>query len=253
MSRTGKPGYAPRAMTSPSAAGTSDGTSTRSSAVWAALEPILGAGPLRVLDVGGGTGGFAVPLAQRGHTVTVVDPSPDALALLARRAQAAGVAGTVSGVQGDGDRLTDVVAADSADLVLCHHVLEFVDEPASAAAALATCLRSGGWLSLLVANQAAAVLSRAVGGRPEEALALLEGKSDGTRHRRFEIDALHGVLTGAGLSVQSWHGVRVIADLLPAMEAGTEQSAVVRQLETVLSRRSPYRDMATDLHLLCRR
>lgn len=250
---TGKPGYAPRAMTSPSAASTPDGTSTRSSAVWAALEPILGAGPLRVLDVGGGTGGFAVPLAQRGHTVTVVDPSPDALALLARRAHAAGVAGTVSGVQGDGDRLTDVIAADSADLVLCHHVLEFVDEPASAAAALATCLRSGGWLSLLVANQAAAVLSRAVGGRPEEALALLEGKSDGTRHRRFEIDALHGVLTGVGLSVQSWHGVRVIADLLPAMEAGTEQSAVVRQLETVLSRRSPYRDMATDLHLLCRR
>lgn len=240
-------------MRSPAGAGSPDAASTRASAVWAALEPILSAGPLRVLDVGGGTGGFAVPLAQRGHTVTVVDPSPDALALLARRAQAAGVAAAVSGVQGDGDRLTDVVSADSADLVLCHHVLEFVDEPASAAAALATCLRSGGWLSLLAANQAAAVLSRAVGGRPEEALALLQGEPDGTRHRRFEIEALHSLIARAGLTVAMWHGVRVVADLLPALEAGAEQSAVVRQLETVLSERSPYRDMATDLHLLCRR
>ena len=227
--------------------------SSRAAAVWAALEPILSDGPLRVLDVGGGTGGFAVPLAQRGHTVTVVDPSPDALALLARRAQAAGVAGAVTGVQGDGDRLAEVVAAQSADLVLCHHVLEFVDEPVTAAAALATCVRAGGWVSLLVANQAAAVLARAVGGRTEEALALLHGQPDGTRHRRFDIDELHSLVAQAGLSVELWHGVRVVADLLPAPEVGAEQSSAVRELEIVLAERSPYRDLATDLHLLCRR
>lgn len=236
----------------PSPASPSDAAWTRASAVWAALEPILGARPLRVLDVGGGTGGFAVPLAQRGHMITVVDPSPDALALLARRAQTAGVAASVQGVQGDGDRLAEVVSADSADLVLCHHVLEFVDEPGSAAAALATCLRSDGWLSLLAANQAAAVLSRAVGGRPEEALGLLR-EPDGSRHRRFGIAELHSLIAQAGLSVESWHGVRVVADLLPAAEAGAEQSAAVRQLEAVLAQRSPYRDLATDLHLLCRR
>jgi SAM-dependent methyltransferase len=47
----------------------------------------------RVVDIGGGTGGFAVRLAREGHAVTVVDPSPDALAALARRADEAGVAG----------------------------------------------------------------------------------------------------------------------------------------------------------------
>jgi len=239
-------------MNADSPARSPDAASSRASAVWAALEPILSVGPLRVLDVGGGTGGFAVPLAQRGHIVTVVDPSPDALALLARRAHAAGVPDAVSGVQGDGDRLTDVVPADSADLVLCHHVLEFVDEPASAITALATCLRSGGWLSLLTANQAAAVLSRAVGGRPDEALALLDGQPDGIRHRRFDIESLHALLAHAGLSVQTWHGVRVVADLLPALEAGAEHSAALRQLEGFLAQRSPYRDLATDLHLLCR-
>lgn len=240
-------------MMSPAAASPPDPGSTRAAAVWAALEPILRAGPLQVLDVGGGTGGFAVPLAQRGHTVTVVDPSPDALALLARRAHAAGVAAAVNGVQGDGDRLADVVEPASADLVLCHHVLEFVDEPASAAAALATCVRTGGRVSLLAANQAAAVLSRAVSGRPEEALALLGSQREGARHRRFGVDELHGLVAQAGLSVEMWHGVRVVADLLPAVEAGAEQSAALRQLEAVLAQRSPYRDLATDLHLLCQR
>lgn len=238
---------------SSSATSPPDPGSTRAAAVWAALEPILRAGPLRVLDVGGGTGGFAVPLAQRGHTVTVVDPSPDALALLARRAQAAEVAGSVNGIQGDGDRLAEVVSAGSADLVLCHHVLEYVDEPSSAAAELAACVRTGGWVSLLAANQAAAVLSRAIGGRPEGALALLHGQSDGTRHRRFDIDELHSLVAQAGLSVELWHGVRVVADLLPAPEVGAEQSSAIRELEIVLAERSPYRDLATDLHLLCRR
>ena len=45
-----------------------------------------------VLDIGGGTGGFAVRVAELGHRVTVVDPSPDALAALDRRAAESGVA-----------------------------------------------------------------------------------------------------------------------------------------------------------------
>ena len=35
----------------------------------------LGPHPLRILDVGGGDGMDAVPLAQAGHDVTIVDPS----------------------------------------------------------------------------------------------------------------------------------------------------------------------------------
>ena len=43
---------------------------------------------LDILDVGGGSGRFAIPLADRGHRVTVVDISRDALRLVqARRPQ----------------------------------------------------------------------------------------------------------------------------------------------------------------------
>src|SRR3954468_15013105 len=92
----------------------------RTSVVWEALRPVL-ADPGDVLDIGGGTGGFAVRVAELGHRVSVVDPSPDALAALARRAREAGVA--VAGQQGDLSTLLDVTAPASADVVLCHGVL----------------------------------------------------------------------------------------------------------------------------------
>src|SRR5689334_22861774 len=139
----------------------------RTAAVWAVLRRELDrhAGrELTVLDVGGGTGGFAVPLAEAGHTVTVIDASPDALAALTRRAADAGVAGRVRAVQGDGDALAGLVEPGSADLILCHAVLEVVDQPSDVVAAIAAALRPGGAASVLVASRAAAILGRAIHG-----------------------------------------------------------------------------------------
>src|SRR5690606_26567185 len=129
--------------------------------------------PLMVVDAGGGTGGFAVPLAEAGHQVTAVDASPDALAALARRAAEAGVSDRIRPVQGDGDRLADLVPAGGADLVLCHSLLEVVDDPAGVVRAVAEILRPGGVASVLVANQVAAVLARAMAGHLDAAAAVL--------------------------------------------------------------------------------
>ncbi|MET8093981.1 methyltransferase domain-containing protein, partial [Micromonospora sp. NPDC005220] len=111
----------------------------RTAVIWSVLRAELdrrGDAELTVLDVGGGTGGFAVPLARAGHRVTVVDASPDALAALTRRAAEAGVADRIAAVQGDGDALAGLVEPAGVDLVLCHAVLEVVDDPAPVVAAL---------------------------------------------------------------------------------------------------------------------
>ena len=55
-------------------------------AVVTGLVAETGRARLDIVDAGGGTGGFAVPLAGLGHTVTVIDPSPDSLAAAQRRA-----------------------------------------------------------------------------------------------------------------------------------------------------------------------
>jgi 2-polyprenyl-3-methyl-5-hydroxy-6-metoxy-1,4-benzoquinol methylase len=231
----------------------------RAAAVWAALDPVVGAGrPLRVLDVGGGSGNFAVPLARLGHDVTVVDPSADALATLQRRAGTAGVGERVRGVQGDGDRLHEVLVEDDDgyDLALCHSVLEVVDDPAATLGQIAGALRSGGLVSVATVNRAGAVLARALAGHPVEALALVEDRDPAPgrarpARRRFAPADLLALVEGAGLQPGTWRGVPVVADLLGAA-SGADPEAV-RRLELALAETSPYRDVASGLHLLATR
>jgi S-adenosylmethionine-dependent methyltransferase len=228
--------------------------------VWQVLSAEVdqrGGRPLTVVDVGGGTGGFAVPLAVAGHRVTVVDASPDALAALTRRAADAGVAERVTAVQADGDRLGTVVPAGSADLVLCHSMLEVVDEPVDVLRAVAVALRPGGAASVLVANIAAAVLHRAMTGHLHASAGLLDdphGRADprDTLRRRFDVASVAAMLTAAGMALEQIHGIRVLADLIPATVAESDPAALL-DLETRLSSRPPYRDIAAQLHLLARR
>ena len=230
----------------------------RTAAIWATLRADLaGRTELTVVDVGGGTGGFAVPLAEAGHRVTVVDASPDALAALTRRAADAGVSDRVSAVQGDADQLADLVPDGDADLVLCHSVLEEVDDPGRSAAALAAALRPGGTASVLVANRAAAVLSRALGGHLTAALDLAadrQGRAGAgdKLQRRFDVASATVLLTAAGLRPEKIHGVRVLADLVPGAVADADPAAMLA-LELALAEDSPYRDIATQLHLYCRK
>jgi SAM-dependent methyltransferase len=208
-----------------------------------------GAG-LDIVDLGGGTGGFAVPLAVEGHRVTVVDPSPDALAALGRRARELGVA--VSAQQGDLSTLLDVVGPASADLVLCHGVLEVVDQPAAALAALRSVLRPGGVLSLVVAQRHAAVIARAMAGHFPQALAMLETGADGRTGHRFTAPELTELVASAGFAVRSVHGVRVFADLVPGslldLEPGS--TAALLELERAVAERAEYLPLATQLHVL---
>ncbi|HET6483944.1 MAG TPA: methyltransferase domain-containing protein [Actinoplanes sp.] len=234
--------------------------SARTAAVWAVLRRELErhvGRELTVLDVGGGTGGFAVPLAEAGHTVTVVDASPDALAALTRRAADAGVADRVRAVQGDGDALAGLVVPGSVDLILCHAVLEVVDDPSGVVSAIAGALRPGGAVSLLVAGRAAAILGRAINGHLRAAAAVAadpEGRAGArdTLRRRYDAESAAALLGSAGLKVEQTHGVRVLADLLPASVVEEDPQALIA-LELELSARPPFRDIASQLHLFARK
>ncbi|CAM3895375.1 class I SAM-dependent methyltransferase [Nocardioides zeicaulis] len=233
--------------------------SVRSGVVWDGVRGVLGGEAFRdqqalIVDVGGGTGGFAVPLAELGHTVQVIDPSPDALASLDRRARERGVADRVSGRQGDLSDLSTLVA--EADLVLCHGVLEMVDDPSASLAAIAGVLRPGGHLSLLVAQRHAAVVARAMAGHFAAARELLDGDAPAGRGgRRFTHDELVALLGTAGLRPEAVHAVRVFADLVPGslldLEAGA--TAALVELERAVATRPEYLPLATQLHVLAAR
>ncbi|GAB3223863.1 methyltransferase domain-containing protein [Glycomyces halotolerans] len=238
----------------------------RVAVVWSVLSAEIerfGAGTgarMKILDVGGGSGGFAVPLAELGHEVTVVEPSANALASLRQRAADAGVIERVTPVQADADELPDVVEPESADLVLCHSVLEMIDDPEAALGALSSACAQGGAVSILVANRIAAVLGKALTGHFSTALDLLvdvDGIIDGkdTLQRRFETATLTALVGGSGLVTEQVHGVGVVGDLIPAAVAETDAGAgeELREFELATAARIPFRDMATQIHLLARK
>ncbi|MCW2766316.1 MAG: Methyltransferase type 11 [Nocardioides sp.] len=227
----------------------------RTAVVWDALLPVLDAHQGGdVVDIGGGTGGFAVRVAERGHRVSVVDPSPDALASLARRARELGV--EVTGQQGDLSSLLDVTGPDGADVVLCHGVLEVVDDPGAALATIREVLRPGGSLSLLVAQRHAAVIARAMAGHFTQALTLLDDAAvpSGRSGRRFTQAAITALLAEAGFEPTSVHGVRVFADLVPGSLLDLEPGAAAAlvELEQAVAGRPEYLPLATQLHVIAR-
>lgn len=232
-------------------------TSGRQRLVWQLLADAVASvtpadRPASVLDCGGGSGSFAVPLAQAGAQVTVVDVSADALATLRRRADEAGVAERVQSVQCDVESLADAVPAGSFDLVLAHGILEAVDQVTPAFEAIAATVRSGGLLSVLVNNPVAGVLARALAGDVAAALRELRGlDSDFDRPGPPAVQAL---CRSAGLLIERVHGIGVFAELVAgsALDAPGALDALA-DLEAETAARQPFCDIASRVHLLARR
>ncbi len=214
---------------------------------------------LTIVDLGGGTGREAVQLARNGHKVCVVDPSPDALASLHRRASESNVDGAVTGILGDAADFADHIDVGSADLILCHGVLEVVDDPAEALKAIAHALRPGGYASVVVAGRLAAVLARAIAGDFALAQELFGScaadwnvRQKGPR--RYDFAEVSQLLEAAGLHIESTHALGVFADLVPSALIDAEPGGRDRlyALEAAVNQSTDFAPIATGLHTIAR-
>jgi SAM-dependent methyltransferase len=210
---------------------------------------------LRVLDVGMGQGTQALRLARAGHQVTGVEQDPKMISA-AREAVSAepeGIRERMRIVQGDGRDTGVHFLPGSFDVVLCHGVLMYVEEPDPLLAGLARMLAPGGLLSLLVRNADALAMRPGLSGDWAGALGAFDTTAYrnrlGLAVRADRLSALTATLAGIGAPLQAWYGVRVFTDMAAD---GAEIPADVKALlaaEERAGRTDPYRSVAALLHL----
>ena len=220
--------------------------------------------PLYALDVGCGTGATAVRMAQLGFHVTQLDSSEAMLDIARRTAEEAGVANRVTLLHGDAAQLPSLFGAASFDVVLCHNILEYVNDPPSDPPSVlrgaARALRDT-WaiLSIVVRNQAGEVFKAAIqAGDLAAAEANLTAEWGfeslyGGRVRLFTSRGLQAMLKAESLTLIAERGVRVLADYLPPRISRRSEYERILELECKLGRRSEFAAVARYTHWLARR
>jgi len=216
--------------------------------------------PMYALDVGCGTGATAVRLVRLGFHLTLLDSSQAMLDIARCTAEEAGVASRVTLQHGDAAQLTNLFGTVKFDVVLCHNILEYVDDPAAVLRGAARALRdTSARLSVVVRNQAGEVLKAALqAGDLAAAEANLTAEWGfeslyGGRVRLFTPSGLQAILNAESLALIAERGVRVLADYLPARVSRSAEYARILELERKLGSRPEYAAVARYAHCLARR
>ena len=214
-------------------------------------------GSLRALDLGCGTGAVGVRLAKLGLHVTLMDPSPAMLHLAESAARRAGVIESIELKEGQAERMPSLFPDGCFDLMVCHNVLEFVDDPVAVLRGAARALRrSSGRISVLVRNQPGEVLKAALLhgdlAAAEQSLAAEWGNEslyDG-KVRLFTPESLREMLMEAGFSMKAERGVRILCDYLPPRVSRKDEYDRIFELERKLGMLPQFAAVARYVHCL---
>jgi len=215
---------------------------------------------LHTLDLGGGTGSNAVRLAKLGHHVTLLDSSAEMLNIAERTAREAGVSELIVLKHADVGQLPNLFPAESFELILCHNILEYVDDPCAVLRGAAGALRdSSGMISVLVRNQAGEVLKAAIKdgdlGAAESNLTAEWAHESlyGGRVRLFTAESLQAMLLESSLAVTAERGVRVLSDYLQPSVSRSDEYDRIFELERKLGSRPEFAAVARYTHVLAHR
>jgi S-adenosylmethionine-dependent methyltransferase len=215
---------------------------------------------LSALDVGCGTGANGLRLARLGFHVTLLDSSPAMLDIAIHAAKQAGIDRSIEMTHGDADQVARLFDAGSFDVILCHNILEFVEDPAAVLRGAARALRdSSAILSVLVRNQAGEVFKAALLAgdlaAAEHNLTAQWGNEDlyGGKVRLFTPDTTRAMLKAASLEVIAERGVRVMSDYLPAQVSRAAEYEKILALERKLGRQPEFVAVARYTQCLARR
>lgn len=200
----------------------------------------------KILDFGSGEGIMADHYAANNRVVAV-EPSEDMLKNAWKDHEYTQIVGGIA----DLAQMQD----ESFDMIICHNVLEYIDDKAAVINELARLLKKGGQMSVVKHNRAGRVMQMAVLlDDMDKANDLLDGKNSTASKfgaiRYYEDKDIEE--WNNNLKIVDTHGIRTFWDLQQNQEKhDTEEWQMqMMQLEMRVSRMDQYREIAFFHHLL---
>jgi S-adenosylmethionine-dependent methyltransferase len=229
--------------------------------VQANLRKHLPSNPTNILDAGGGNGFDSLPFAVDGSMVALVDYAQEMLRDAEDHAKAAQVEDHLHIYRADLIQLPTLFAAGSFDVILCHNVIQHVDDALALLAALTAVLKPGGLLSLISVNRYSIPYHAAfMRNNLVAAYETLDERTEvtslfGTLAHEYSAEEMAEMLTKQGYDSLAHYGVRCLCDYWGDNTKKSDPAifAQVEQLEFALSSRHPYKHLARYFHLIARK
>lgn len=215
------------------------------------LDEFLSGKPeLNILDIGGGQGQIALKLAAKGHKVTIADISKEMLELAEQNAIEQGLTG-LTYIHQPLQSLPETLS-ETYDLVLCHAVFEWLEDPQSAFQILSDFCRPQGAISLMFYNSVGQMYSNLCYGNFEYIDAGLKAKKVVKLNPQSALDPDVVFQWGESLKLTKVmvSGVRCFHDNMRDISHWQSKLEQITEKELEYSRKEPYCYMARYIHVL---
>ncbi len=221
----------------------------------------LGSEPLHILDAGGGNGLDSIPLARQGHFVEIVDYSEQMLGDAVRRAAQAGVQDRIVVHRANIQDIDGLFPDSHFGAVLCHNVLQYVDDVPALLKSLSQHLKVGGLMSLISINRYSQSYHAAfLRGDLAEALTQVDGRQQrahifDTVMTNYSVEEIRDMLDAADCPIEQDYGLRCMYDYWGDNERKFDPaiSEQLERLEFVLMDRYPYKLLARYYQVIARK
>lgn len=210
--------------------------------------------PVRVLDAGGGQGQMTVFFAERGFEVVLCDVSVEMLKQAKASIDAQGLSAQVTFYHGSIQQYLHT-NPQPFDLILCHALLEWLEEAEPVLTSLCDALTPEGWLSLLYYNLHGLVFKNLLrtNFKKIRTQKWQGSKRSLTPSNPLTPEQVNVWVAKLPLSIECESGVRVFNDYVFSRADRERQPETLLRYELDYSRRKPYQQLARYMHLLLRK
>lgn len=197
---------------------------------------------LEIADVGGGLGQFSILFAEQGHDVQYFDLSSKMCAHMRHEVELRGL----DNIFVNEGYFQQALWGRTFDVVFCHAVLEWLEDPLAGLQRLAQSVRPGGLLIVVFYNKRALQFKNLIKGnwRAASALSFAGDRNSLTPISPIDPDVFAMAVSALGGTVVDKMGVRTFSEYVVSDRTNNHSDADFITMEKAVCRQEPYLSMA---------